>query len=623
MRVTRLFPLLRKIESGAVVLAFGLLALFPFLEVITRKFLLSGIPGASRYTFHLVFWITFLGGMVTTYEGKHISLSLGFTPSSPFFRNTLRVYNSHLSAVVCFILGGAALSFAVLGFDPGQRVGFIPIRLAVAVMPLAYAVMGIRFLSSPSQPLPPTSKWVIPVTVLAAVAFSLPTIVNLLEGLSVSLPSFTNPLLSAYEGGIQALFWPLFILLLVSALMGTPIFVVIGGITCLLFAHEGGSLEVVSNEAYTLLTGPIFPAIPLFTFAGFVLSESHAGERLFNLFQALLGWLPGGVAVMTVLVCAFFTTFTGASGVTILSLGTLLSFALVSVGFKEGNAQGLVTASGSIGLLFPPSLPIILYGIIAHVNIKHMFIGGVLPGLLMVLALSLIGVALSLKAKKKAVPFRWRSVVGASKGAIWEILLPILILYGFFSGLTTLIETGGVAVIYVVIVECFVNKDLRLRDLIRVSRDCITILGGIMIILAVARALSFYIIDAQIPFHLKAWIQANIHSKYVFLALLNLGLIVTGCLMDIFSAIVVVVPLILPLSELFGIHPLHLGIIFLANLELGYLTPPVGLNLFMASYRFNQPMSRVYKNMLPYFLALLGTLLVITYIPALTTFFLK
>lgn len=614
--MTRIFTFLRNIENCAVVLALILLSLFPFLEVLARKLFLSGIPGSSEYIFHLVFWITFLGGMVTTREGKHLSLSIGIDSLNPSYRDAFRIYLSFLSATICFVLFWGALSFVAIGFDPTRQVGVIPIRIATAIMPVGYGIMAIRFLLIP--PLPPARRWIAYLACVIGILFSLPSILNLIDYFGLTLPIFDR-LIASYDWIIRLLFWPLLFVLIASILLGAPIFIVIGGITFMLFSTQGGAMEVISNEAYTLLTGPSFPAIPLFTFAGFILSESRTGERLLNLFKALLGWMPGGVAVMTVFVCAFFTTFTGASGVTILSLGSLLSFALVAIGFKEGYAQGLVTASGSIGLLFPPSLPIILYGIIAHVNIKHVFIGGLLPGLLMVLTLSMIGIFISTRTKHEIVPFHIRSVASAGRMAIWELLLPVLILYGFFSGLTTLNETGAVAVLYAIVIECFIHKDIPIKRLSEVAQNCIAILGGIMIILAVARALSFYIIDAEIPFLLKTWIKTHIHSKYLFLALLNLGLIITGCLMDIFSAIVVVVPLILPLSELFDIHPVHLGIIFLANMELGYLTPPVGLNLFMASYRFNQPLIRVYRNMFPFFVALLITLLLITYIPFLST----
>jgi C4-dicarboxylate transporter DctM subunit len=306
--------------------------------------------------------------------------------------------------------------------------------------------------------------------------------------------------------------------------------------------------------------------------------------------------------------------------VTILALGALLAYVLVESGrFSERFSTGLLTASGSIGLLFPPSLPIILYGVVAQINIKHMFVGGLVPGLLMVLTLSGIGVAFAVRNKVASVSFEPSEAWLAFKESLWEILLPVIILLGFFLGVTSLVETGAVAVVYALVVELFIHKDIRLRDLPGVLMKCVPIIGGVLVILAMARGLSFKIVDAEVPMQLTAWTRDNIHSKYLFLFLLNIALLITGCLMDIFSAITVVVPLIIPLGELFGIHPVHLGVIFLANLELGYLTPPVGLNLFLASYRFEQPLVKIYRNVVPYFLALLATVLLITYVPWIST----
>jgi tripartite ATP-independent transporter DctM subunit len=405
-------------------------------------------------------------------------------------------------------------------------------------------------------------------------------------------------------------------IVIVSIFFGTPIFIVLGGVAYLLFVRSYGALEVIPLEAYSMLTGYSIPAIPLFTFAGFILSESKAGERLVRLFRAWLGWLPGGLIIMTVLVCTFFTTFTGATGVTILALGALLAYVLVESGqYSTDFANGLITGSGSIGLLFPPSLPIILYGVIAQINIKQMFVAGIIPGLLMVITMCGIGVFTAVTHKVKPVPFQIKEAVASIKDSFWEILLPVIILVGYFSGWFTLVETGAVAVIYALVIEFGIHRDLSIRDLPRVMLKCIPIVGGVLIILAAAKGLSYYLVDAEVPMRLSSWVQANISSKYVFLILLNLALLITGCLMDIFSAILVVVPLIIPMGAAFGIHPVHLGVIFLANLGVGYLTPPVGLNLFLAAYRFNQPLVRIYRNVIPFFLALLGVVLLITYVP--------
>jgi tripartite ATP-independent transporter DctM subunit len=307
-----------------------------------------------------------------------------------------------------------------------------------------------------------------------------------------------------------------------------------------------------------------------------------------------------------------------ASGVTILALGGLLSYILVESRYPRPFTTGLLTASGSIGLLFPPSLPIILYGVVAHVNIKHLFIGGMLPGAVMVVTLAILGVREALKSRVERPKLEPSKVLPALRGSLGEIALPVVIIVLFFSGITTLVETGAIAVVYALIVEVLIHRDIRFRDLHRVFLKAVPMMGGVLVILAAARGLSYFIVDAEIPLRLTEWCQTHVHSKYIFLVFLNLALLVTGCFMDIFSATMVVVPLIIPLGEAFGIHPVHLGIIFLANLELGYLTPPVGINLFLASYRFDTPLVKVYRQVVPFLIALLVAVLVITYVPWIT-----
>ena len=412
---------------------------------------------------------------------------------------------------------------------------------------------------------------------------------------------------------------PIILIVIIGAITGVPIFIVLGGIGYMLFAHSAQPLEVIANEAYSLLTSHSLPAIPLFTFTGFMLSESKAGERIVRLFKAFFGWFPGGQAIMAILVCTFFTTFTGASGVTILAVGGLLSYVLIKGQYSKKFSTGLLTAVGSIGLLFPPSLPVIIYGVTAQVSIKDMFVGGVAPGIIMVLAMVLFGVFF---AKKNNVPrdrFALQEALAAIKDSFWEILLPVIIVWGYFGGITTLVESGAVAVIYVIVVEVFIHRDIRFRNLPRVLLKCMPVIGGVLAILALAKGLSYYIVDAEIPMQLTAWVEATIHSKYIFLLLLNIALLITGCFMDIFSAIMVVVPLIIPLGNLFGIHPVHLGIIFLANMELGYLTPPVGLNLYLASYTFNEPIRKIYRDVFPFLMIQLVAVLLITYVPLFST----
>jgi tripartite ATP-independent transporter DctM subunit len=368
-----------------------------------------------------------------------------------------------------------------------------------------------------------------------------------------------------------------------------------------------------------MLTSNTIPAIPLFTVAGFLLSESKAGERLIRLFKSLVGWIPGGLVVAAVLVSTFFTTFTGASGVTILALGGLLYFILVESGnYKPRFATGMLTSFGSIGLLFPPSLALIIYGSVAQVNIFELFLGGIGPGIVMVVVMSAIGVVVSIRRKVKPVPFNGRDALKAVGESFWELLLPVIIILSYFTGVTTLVETAALAVVYAFIIEVIVHREISFRSLGTVILKAVPIIGGVLIILAVARGLSYYFIDARVPQNLSAWVGNHIASKFLFLLILNLTLLVTGMFMDIFSAILVVAPLIIPLGQVFGIDPVHLGIIFIANLELGFITPPVGLNLFLASYRFEMPLLTLYRNVFPFFLVQFAIVLVITYVPDLT-----
>lgn len=616
MVVKKAIRFLQGLENHLAFLGLFLLALIPTLEVFVRKFFHTGISGSTGYIHHLVFFIAFVGGMITSREGKHLSLSLNLKVEPPF-SSIIQVGNAFIAAMITSALSWSSLSFVLNGFDPSTRVGFFPIQLVAMVMVIGYGVMTIRFITV--VPREGKKRLIAVFGVVMGTFFALDSIVNIISTFIVSMPNFVDSVLNIYHSINGIIAWPVIIVIIIFAILGVPIFIVLGGIAYLLFARVAEPLEVIPNEAYSMLISHSIPAIPLFTVAGFILSESKAGERLVKLFKSFFSWFPGGLAIMAILVCSFFTTFTGASGVTILALGALLSFVLVKGKYKRKFSMGLLTASGSIGLLFPPSLPIIIYGVTSQISIKDMFIGGIVPGVVMVLALVVFGIYYAMKKGAEKESFRVKEAIVAVRVSIWEILLPIIILLSYFGGLTTLDESAAIAVVYALIVEMVIHRDIKFRDLPGVILKSVPIIGGVLTILALAKGLSYFIVDAQIPMHLTAWVQTNISSKYIFLFLLNIALLITGCFMDIFSAIMVVVPLILPLGNLFGIHPVHLGIIFLANMELGYLTPPVGLNLFLASYRFNEPMGKIYKSVFPFFLIQLGTVLLITYIPFLST----
>ncbi len=385
------------------------------------------------------------------------------------------------------------------------------------------------------------------------------------------------------------------------------------------FYFSGIELSAVAVEIYRLASAPTILTIPLFTFAGYVLAESKAPLRLLRLSQALLGWLPGGVAIVCLFVCAFFTAFTGASGVTIIALGGLLFPILIQEGYSEKFSLGLITTCGSLGLLFPPSLPIILYGIIAKVDIDQLFLAGLIPGVVLMLILGFYSVFNSRNIKKIRKSFSWNELKFSLIEARYEIPLPFFVLGGIYGGFLTATEAAALSAFYVLVVNTLFTKDLSLtRDLPKVIVESLTLVGAILLILCCALGLTNYLVDEEIPMKILEEMRILIKNKYLFLFILNIFLLIVGCLMDIFSAIIVVVPLILPIAEQFGVNPLHLAIVFLTNLEIGYITPPVGINLFISSFRFNKPVLELYKISIPYLVLMLIALIVITYIPWLT-----
>lgn len=410
--------------------------------------------------------------------------------------------------------------------------------------------------------------------------------------------------------------------ILVFALFGAPIFTVMSAFALAAFHFSGIELSAVSVEIYRLAGAPTIITIPLFTFAGYVLAESKAPVRLLRLSKAFLGWIPGGTAIVCLFVCAFFTAFTGASGVTIIALGGLLYPILIEEGYSEKFTLGLITTCGSLGLLFPPSLPIILYGIIAKVDIDALFLAGLFPGILLMVVL---GSYSFYKARNNPNKIKHVFSINELKGSMWEaryeIPLPIFILGGIYGGLVTATEAAALSAFYVLIINTFVTKDLSMtKDIPKVVVDSLTLVGAILLILCCALGLTNYLVDEEIPMKILASMSTLITNKYLFLLVLNIFLLIVGCLMDIFSAIIVVVPLIIPIAEQFGVNPLHLAIVFLTNLEIGYITPPVGINLFISSFRFNRPVLELYKASIPFLFLMILALIMITYIPWFTLF---
>lgn len=406
------------------------------------------------------------------------------------------------------------------------------------------------------------------------------------------------------------------------AILGTPLFIIMSLAALVAFTFSGVEVSAVAQEFYRLSSAPTLMTIPLFTFAGYLMAESKSPQRLLKLAETGLGWLPGGISIVALIVCAFFTAFTGASGVTIIALGGLIYPILMKDGYSEKYSLGMITASGSLGLLFPPSLPIILYGLVAKVDIDKLFKAGLLPGLVIMIVLSAWAVYNSPKNEQsKKVKFVLKDFLQALREAWLEALLPVAVLVGIYGGIVTVTEAAAFTALYVFVIEVFIYKDLNLtKDVPKVIVDSMSLVGGILLILCCALGFTNYLVDEEVPLKIFALMKEFLHDKYSFLLFLNIFLLIVGCLMDIFSAIIVVVPLIIPIANDFGVDPIHLAMIFLANLEIGYLTPPVGINLFISSFRFNKPITELYRASVPFLILLLVALAIITYFPALSLF---
>lgn len=572
--------------------ALSAMVLLPLTEMISRQGRLPGVPGSTVFVQHLTLWIAFIGAAVAARSNRLLALSANtFLPAR--WVAPVRVFVSAVGAAIAICLTWASAKLVMSEYlDGGILAAGIPRWVAQSAMPAGFlaVALGIVWHASPRH--------------RGRLAAALGLCVPLLLALSQS-PQGSGILTS----GI--------VVVLAAALLGLPIFATLGGIALLLFWNAGVPVAAVPVETYRLVASPVLPSIPLFTFAGYLLVKGGANHRLLHAYQALLGWMPGGLAITTAIVCAIFTW--AGSGVTILAMGGLLLPMLVKARYPENFSMGLINASGSLGLLFPPSLPVILYGVYARTPIDQLFVGGFFPGLLMVALVSAFGVLQGVKRRAERTTFSRTEAMRATWAAKWELALPVIVLVGLFGGFGTLVEAGAITVAYALVVECLVYRGLSLRrDYGEVARECVTVVGGVLLIVGVAVGFTNYLVDAQLPAALIAWTQAHIHSKYAFLLLLNIVLLLKGSFMDVFSAIIVVVPLITPIAASFGIEPVQLGIIFLANLELGYLTPPVGMNLCLSAYRFEKPMASVYRATLPFYLILLGGVLLITYVPWIT-----
>jgi len=570
------------------------MAFLPVLEIVLRAVFGVGISGSNEFVQHLTLWVGFIGAALASLEKQHLSLSSGIKIIPERYNHIIRIGTAIISTAVSAGLAWGSYEYVMFETASDAVVGGkIPVWIVELILPISFFLITFRFI------------------------FALDGWKNrAIASLGIPLAYLYGFIFSAFMANI---IWLVVILLIVTTVLGSPIFILLGGLALVFFSADEISVAAIPVEAYRIVVSPSIPAIPLFTLAGYVLAESKTSERLVRLFRALFGWAPGGLILAITFVCAFFSTFTGASGVTILALGGLLYPVLKENKYPDKFSIGILTSTGSIGLLFPPSLAVIMYGVIAHIPIPDLFIAGILPGLILLAAVTGFGIW---QGKNKNVvrnPFNIKEALEAVKEAKYEILLPIIILGAIFGGFASLIEASAIAAVYAIVIETSVHRDIHpIRDLPNIVLKCLVMLGGIFVIFGVAMGLTNYIVDAMIPMKAAQWVESNIESKIVFLLALNIFLLLVGTAMDIFSAIVVVVPLIIPISQVYNIDPLHLGMIFLVNLQLGYLTPPVGMNLFLASYRFNKPLIEIYRASFPFLIVMAVVTLLITYIPSLT-----
>ena len=603
------FRNLWRFENLVLACVMAALAILPLVGIAVRQLPGASFGGAATLQQHLTLLIGMLGGAIAARDRRLLSLSTLQNILRGRWLIGARMFSSAVAAAISALLFSAALQLVQSEREGGKILAYdIPVWVVQLVMPAGFAAIAIRLIWHSAD------GWRGRLVVLALAAG--------LVALGVYPPASPEHLVV-----------PALIALLVAVILGAPIFVMLGGAALIRVWGEDMPVTPVSLTHYSMATNPMLPTIPLFTMAGYFLAEGGASKRLVRVFNALLGWLRGGPAIATVVLCDFFTSFTGVSGVTILALGGLLMPVLVGAGYGERASLGLVTGSGGLGLLVPPSLPLILYAIVAGANadvsgagpeggvtIEKMLLGGLGPALLMTAMMIWLGIRLGPADRSTRPAFNRREALRAVLDAKWELLLPVVALVALFGGFATPVEAAAVSAFYAFAIETFVYRDFkRARDIPKVMAECGLLVGGVLLILGVALGFTNYLIDVQIPERAVEWVTGAVHSKYLFLLALNVCLLLVGCIMDMYSAIIVVVPLLVPLGRAYGIDPVHLGVIFLANMELGLLTPSAGMNIFLSAYRFNKPVLHVSRAVMPMQLVLLAGVLLITYLPPLTT----
>jgi len=582
-------------ENVAVAVALGMMALLPLAEIMLRATLHVGISGSASFTQHLALVVGMLGAAVAARQGRLLSLSTLDSMLTGCGALLARFFTRTVAVLVGALLCLASIEFVLAERAGGNVIAYgIPVWLGQAVLPLGFALITLRLAWAAAD------GWAARIATLALAAAA---------ALAAAHRLPLNDTLAITAIGV----------VLVAAILGSPVFATVGGLGLLLFWNDGLPMASLALDHYRLVVNPSLPMIPLFTLAGYFLAEGGAPRRLIRVFHAFFGGLRGGAALVTVLACAFFTSFSGASGVTIIALGGMLMPLLLGSGYSQKSALGLLAGAGSLGGMLPPGLPLVLYAIVAKISIEEMFLAGLVPGLLMVALIAGWGLRQAPRVATTGRAFDWREARAALLAAKWELLLPPVAFLGLFGGFATPVEAAALTAVYAFVAEVFIYRDLSLRrDVPRVMAECGLLVGGVLLILGVALGFTNYLVDARIPDRAVDWVTGALESRWTFLLALNLFLLVAGCLLDIFSATVVLVPLIVPLGLAFGVDPVHLGIIFLANMELGYLTPPVGMNLFFTAYRFGKPLPEVFRAVLAPIAVLAAAVFLITVFPALS-----
>ena len=578
---------------------FLILISFPIFQILGRYISFFSIPASQEIVQHMTLWIGFIGAVIAARSNKLLSVVREPVFDSSAKVNWPKFFVHVFSLSIVFVLSISYLKMIQIGFQyPDYIAPYIPTWFAQSIIPVGLILIWYQMIMTCSTDL----KYRVLLTVISII----PTIILYFWQFPLA-----NPLL----------LWTKVLFAISLVAFGLPIFILLASLSIFFFLSEPSEwatnydlISTISDSAYRIVVSPTLAAIPIFTLAGYILAESNISERLIRFFKASLGWLPGSTVLIVVLLCAFFTALTGGSGVTILALGAILYPILIHDGYSKQFSLGIITTAGSLGLLFPPSLPAIIYSVTAGINPLELFKQALIPAIFLMSIMFFYG--LYKRPKSKTVErFVFKDAFETAKIAKWEIAIPLLIILSLFSGFATLVESAALLVLYVLTVELYIFKDISFKNLPKIIIDCSTLVGGVLIILGFAMGFTGYLVDAQIPLKILNFVQSTISSKIIFLLALNILLLIVGCLMDVFSAIIVVVPLIAPLATYFGIDPFHLAIIFIANLELGYITPPVGMNLYLSSYRFEKDMPTIYSATLPFFFIRLIGVILITYIP--------